>query len=140
MYILDTNLISILERRGVETVRLNTYLNTLPPDAIYVTVISYEEQIRGWMAALGAAQNSAAQVRPYARLTMQLDNYCNLQILPFDEKAAAEYETLRPSHRRTSSPDLKIAAIALVNSATLITQNIRDFDTIVGLKLKDWSR
>ena len=88
-------------------------------DEIYVTVISYEEQIRGWMAALKAARNTVAQRLPYTWLLTQLENYCNLQGLPFDAEAAGRYDTLPREHRRFSSPDLKITAITRVNNATL---------------------
>lgn len=120
--------------------RLIVYLDAFSVDEIYVTVISYEEQMRGWMAALGSTRNTSAQILPYNRLLAQLENYCALQILPFDEDAANRYDILRREHRRISSPDLKIAAIALVNNETLITQNTRNFENIADLKLKDWTR
>ena len=140
MPILDTNPISILERRNANAMRLSAYLETFSEDSIYVTVISYEEQIRGWMATLGSARTPFAQVLPYARLLEQLENYCHLQILPFDSAAADRFQLLRREHRQISSPDLKIAAIALVNNELLITQNTRDFASIASLKLKDWTR
>ncbi len=140
MIILDTNAISILERRGVESGRLLVRLANVPSSDIYVTVISYEEQIRGWTAAIAATRNASTQVVQYARLLAQLENYCNLSILPFDSDSANRYNDLRREHRRISSPDLKIAAITLVNDATLVTLNERDFRNIVGLKLEDWTR
>ena len=139
MFILDTNAISILERRGKDATPLLAHLTNLSPADIYVTINSYEEQIRGWTAAIAATKNTSAQVMKYARLLAQLENYCNLSILPFDSDAAIRYDQLRREHRRTSSPDLKIAAITLVNDATLITQNERDFRNISALKLEDWT-
>jgi tRNA(fMet)-specific endonuclease VapC len=35
--------------------------------------------------------------------------------------------------------DLKIAAIALANDATLLTRNLSDFRKIPGLRIEDWT-
>jgi len=35
--------------------------------------------------------------------------------------------------------DLKIAALALELDATVVTNNIRDFSRVPGLKVEDWS-
>jgi tRNA(fMet)-specific endonuclease VapC len=138
MVILDTNHISILERRGAGAYPLLARLAEIPASDVWVAVISYEEQIRGWTAAIASAKNSSAQVLQYARLLTQLENYCNLSILPYTADAATQFEALRKQHRRLSSPDLKIAAIALVNDALLLTQNERDFRNIASLKTEDW--
>jgi len=61
-------------------------------------------------------------------------------VLAFGEASAARFDELRKLHRRVSTPDLKIAAITLVNDAVLLTQNERDFRGIVGLQIEDWTR
>ena len=59
-------------------------------------------------------------------------------LIPAPSKAERGWKAIVGT--RLSSPDLKIAAIALTRNATLITQNTRDFQDIAGLKLKDWTR
>ena len=69
MVILDTDHMSVLERReqpGVGNVL--TRLAGLPPSEVVTTVISYEEQMRGWMAYLARAQSLAHQITAYGRL------------------------------------------------------------------------
>jgi tRNA(fMet)-specific endonuclease VapC len=34
--------------------------------------------------------------------------------------------------------DLRIASIALANNGTLLTRNLKDFERIDGLKLRNW--
>ena len=140
MYVLDTNHVSILERRGPDAGPLLERLATVPTEQVCVTVISYEEQFRGWVAAIAGAKISSVQVFQYERLLNQLENYCNLFVLPFDADSAARFDELRKLHRRLSTPDLKIAAITLVNDGTLVTQNERDFQNIAGLRVEDWTR
>src|SRR5258708_25671006 len=136
MVVLDTNHICVLERRGANASHLIDRVSTIPISDIRVTVISYEEQIRGWMAAIAAAKRSDEQVKLYGRLLVQPENYCNLSILPFTHDAADKYEALRKQHRRVSAPHLRIAAITLVNDAILLTQNERDFRNISVLKVE----
>src|SRR5438552_1614955 len=138
MVILDTNVISALERRGPDANRLIDHLSEIPPTDVYVTVISYEEQVRGWMSSIAASKNTSAQVKQYERLLTQLENYCNLSTLPYSAEAASRFDALRKLHRRVSTPDLKIAAIALVNNAVLLTRNERDFRDVAGLKMENW--
>ncbi len=52
----------ILERRGLEAGRRLLRLANVPASDIHVTVISYEEQIRDWTAAIAATKNTSAQV------------------------------------------------------------------------------
>ena len=42
------------------------------------------------------------------------------------------------AHSGTATMDLKIAAIALVNDATLLTANKRDFEQVEGLRFENW--
>jgi len=60
-------------------------------------------------------------------------------LLDFDERAAAEFQRLRKLYPRIGSMDLKIAAIVLVQGATLLTRNLADFGKINGLAVEDWT-
>jgi tRNA(fMet)-specific endonuclease VapC len=60
------------------------------------------------------------------------------QVVRFDTRAAQEFTRLRKQRRRLGASDLKIAAIALVNSALLLTANLRDFQQVPGLRIDNW--
>ena len=92
MVILDTDHMSVLERREQPAVgHLLNRLAELSPSEVATTVISYEEQMRGWMAYLARARSMAHQIRAYGRLLSHLDNYRRIPVLAFDKAAATEF-------------------------------------------------
>ena len=140
MFILDSDHMSLLEwRENQQAMSLRERLADLDPDDVATTVISYEEQFRGWMTYLARAKTMAKQIEAYRRLVRHLDNYRQITVLPFDERAAAEFERLRQSRVRIGTMDLKIAAIALSLDATLLSRNVADFRRVPGLNVEDWT-
>ena len=139
MVVLDTDHVSLLDRVPAEASRrLQSRLDALPPDEVVVTIISFEEQTRGWMAYLAKARTVADQVEAYRRLRRHLHNYSRMSVIEFDEPAATRYQQLR-ARVRIGSMDLKIAAIVLSRGATLLSRNLADFGKVPGLKVEDWS-
>lgn len=140
MYILDTDLFSISERAdSPDSQRLRFRLSRLSSDELVTTVITFEEQVRGWMSWLAQARSLPQQVERYRKLNKLLIRYKSAIVLEFDEYAAAEFERLQRLRIRISTMDLKIAAIALANNATLLSRNLKDFSKVPGLKVEDWS-
>lgn len=140
MYILDTDHISILDRGGINAKKLLNRLADVNPDDVVVTIISYEEQTKGWLSYLAKARKPEAQVEIYRQLKDQIESYCSVPIIDFDMEAAQEFQRLRKSYPRLGKMDLKIAAIAIVNDAVILTRNISDFGQVQNLKLEDWTR
>jgi tRNA(fMet)-specific endonuclease VapC len=65
-----------------------------------------------------------------------------LDILPFDEDAMRRYGVVSSDLEREGTPigalDLLIAAHALALNATLVSNNLREFQRIKGLSLENW--
>ena len=139
MYLLDSDHMSLLERGGAEGVKIRARLRSAPPDDVATTIISYEEQMRGWMARLASNADTDRQINDYSELKRLLNNYCRTVVVEFDAKASAEFKRLRQAGIRIGAMDLKIAAIALANDATVITRNRKDFSRVPNLKFEDWS-
>jgi tRNA(fMet)-specific endonuclease VapC len=141
MYILDTDHLSLLERPDSDAAqRLRKRLEEVPVEEVATTIISYEEQTRGWFAVLAKARTLAAEVEAYRRLSRHLENYRELLVLEFCQEAAVHYQRLKKAKLRVNSMDLKIAAIAFVHAdATLLTRNKRDFLKVPDLAVDDWA-
>jgi len=65
-----------------------------------------------------------------------------LEILPFDAEAGRQYGRIRVELKRLGCPigsnDLLIASHALALDATLVTNNVREFSRISGLRVEHW--
>jgi tRNA(fMet)-specific endonuclease VapC len=139
MFVLDTDHMSLLEWDNAGAFRLRERLAESDPAEVATTIISYEEQVRGWMAYIARARSIEQQVEAYRRLRRHLDNYRQIPVLDFGEDAAARYESLRRARVRIGAMDLKIAAIALAANATLLSRNVSDFQKVPGLNIDDWT-
>lgn len=139
MVLLDTDHMSLLERGGAEGSRIRDRLRAVAPDEIATAIVTYEEQVRGWMARLARDTHPERQIEDYLELKRQLNNYCKIAIIEYDAKAVAIYARLRQAKIRIGTMDLKIAAIALANDATLLSRNLSDFGKLPGLKAEDWT-
>ena len=136
-FILDTDIISLYQRED-SFVRLHAA--TIAPTEMAVTIISFEEQVRGRLARVRAARTQLEEVERYIKLQETLTYFTQIQVLPFDEVAAIQFRQLHQQQRiRIGTQDLRIAAIALANGCTVVTRNRRDFERVPGLAVEDWS-
>jgi tRNA(fMet)-specific endonuclease VapC len=139
MYILDTDHLSVLERKGASAQPLLQRMMAINPAQVSTTIISYEEQMRGWLSYIAKAQTEEKQVEAYRQLKNQLMNYCAIPVIEFDLNSVREFNRLRKTYPRLGKMDLKIAAITIVNRSVLLTRNSLDFGQIVGLSIEDWT-
>ncbi len=139
MYLLDTDHISLLARGGAESGRIVRRIAVVPPAEVTVCIVSYEEQMRGWLAEIAAARSPERQKSKYYELGRMLRYYCATPILPFDDSAIAVFQNLWIQRLRMGTMDLKIASIALANNFTLVSRNSSDFGKVPNLRVEDWS-
>ena len=135
-YLLDTDHLSLLQRKDA---RVGARLLTLPRIDGATAVISYEEQMRGWLAKLNRAQTPEQFCEAYALLCNMQRFYCSLHLIEFDRNCLTIFDRLRKVYRRTKTTDLRIAATALAHDATLVTRNTQDFIDIENLRLENWA-
>lgn len=139
MFLFDTNHISVWQRgEGAHYERLCAHLENFTGDQIFVCIVSFHEMVNGWNAYSVKKRSSESLVRTYFEFENILRDFSVMQLLSFDRKAAEVFDELNQLRLRVGSMDLRIAAIAIANQMTLITQNTVDFERIPGLSIQDW--
>lgn len=140
MVVLDTDHMTFLEWMGsAQATRLEGRLRALPDTEKATTIISYEEQTKGWLGYMSQQKSTKGFREAYRKLLRHVNVYCSIRVLDFNERAATKYEQLRKAHRRLGTLDLRIAAIALTQTATLLTRDVGHFGEIPGLVIEDWT-
>lgn len=129
-HLLDTNVCIRLINRSpgaiVERLRARS------PQSIHLSAITKAELFYGARHSKRVSEN------------LQLvTSFCKpYQCLPFDDLCAEHYGLIRADlvSRGENVPpmDLLIAATARAHDLILVTHNLRDFASIIGLKLEEW--
>jgi tRNA(fMet)-specific endonuclease VapC len=128
--LLDTDIcIYVINRRRPETLeRLKGY----QVGDVGVSAITYAELRFG-------IENSSRREQNMERLERFL---LPLQVVPFDAEAGRWYGRIRTQLRRAGVPiggnDLLIAAHALSLGVTVVTNNVREFERVSGLRVERW--
>lgn len=139
MILLDTDHLSILAfSRSEQHARLKARMAASNDQGFATTIVNAEEQLRGWLAEINRQKTPHKQIPPYERLQAVLVFLRPFSLVAFDEHAADEFEHLRKAKVRIGSSDLRVATIALVRNALLLSANLRDFQQVPGLRVENW--
>ena len=121
MYVINTRPSAVLERFIAHE-----------PDGLGVSTITVSELYWG-VHKSGSARNLAALEKFLSPLT----------VFDYDLAAARRYGELRAHLERLGTPigplDQQIAAHALALGVTLVTNNLREFDRVPGLRVENWA-
>ncbi len=139
MYILDTDHLTILQRGGQLAQQLKYKLADLDSNQVFTTIITYEEQTRGWLSYIAKQSSMDSQVIAYQELEKHLNNYRSIPVIGYDQNSALKFKELRKIYKKLGSMDLKIASISITHKAFLLTRNLKDFGQILELNAEDWT-
>lgn len=139
MFILDTDHVS-LWLRGHLQVKEKVAKST---QNVCLTIITVQELFNGWVGRLNDTTDAALMIERYESLWQTIEFVRQFPVLKFDIAADDYYvrTLIENAHLRKKRlrQDLRIAAIALSQNATIVTRNQRDFGQVPGLKIVDWS-
>src|SRR4029078_1930313 len=114
---------------------------TVPPEQQAASIVAVEEIVRGRFSVIRQAEAGKARItvaQAYLLFEQTLDDFRDVKILSFTPPAEALVKDWRKQKIKGSTHDLRIAASCVVLSATLITRNRRDFQSIPGLLVEFW--
>ena len=138
MKALDTDVLSLVLQGEPAYVQK---LSAIPPADRSIPIVVADQLLRGRLnlirqAEAGKTQASLADA--YSFLALTLNDLRSIQVLCYSPKAELLAQTWRKQKIRVGISDLRIAALCIVHSATLISRNRRDFDQIPGLSVEYW--
>jgi tRNA(fMet)-specific endonuclease VapC len=131
VFLLDTNVLSAVVRD--------------PQGAVAEHIARVGETNVCTSIVVAAELRYGAAKRGSARLTQQLDVILMaMDIVPFESPMDRVYADVRTALEQRGRPiggnDLIIAAQALALDAVLVTDNVKEFEQVPGLKIENWVR
>lgn len=128
-YLLDTDTVSALVNGSVKA--LTAYAAHVEK-GVSISVITHGEILFGISKRMPSPAKKA-------RIDFFLEQF---SVLPLEEGVAQHYGSIRAALEQNGQPigmnDTWIAAHALSLGATLVTNNVREFKRIKGLKVENW--
>jgi tRNA(fMet)-specific endonuclease VapC len=128
-YLLDTNIvIYVLKRRPVEVLKIfNTNASRMA-----ISSITLSELIYGAEKSPNVDKNLEA-----------IEEFIShLDVLSYDAKASQQYGQIKATLERNGEiigeNDIHIAAHAISQGLTLVTNNLREFKRVTNLALENW--
>ncbi len=130
-YLLDTNVVSFHIRGS--SAALQGRLRRVKAATVALSVVT-EMEIR-----FGLARNPGLRIAPLVEQFLDA-----MTILPLDSEVARAYGRIRAELEKGGRPigplDTMIAAHAVAVGATLVTNDVREFRRVRGLRVVDWTK
>ena len=130
IYLLDSNIcIYIIKKSPRKAVE---HIKSLDPSQVRLSSISLGELEYGVSKSKDREKNRIALI----------DFISAFDIVPFDDNDAEIYGLIRADLERKGtiigSYDMQIAAQAISKNLILVTNNVREFSRVNGIKLENW--
>lgn len=137
MLVLDTDHLSVLGDPTEQAIRLMTRLDASGREVV-TSVVSVEENLKGWLARIHAATTPDQEIRAYLKFQNRVEFFAEWIVLSWDIDGSNLQRSFQKQGVRIGTQDLKIAAIAIAHDATLLTRNAKHFGKVPGLKFENW--
>ncbi|MGD9537566.1 MAG: type II toxin-antitoxin system VapC family toxin [Alphaproteobacteria bacterium] len=133
VYMLDTDICSFIMRERPPALLQRLQAAVEQQSGIVISVITYYEMLLGTIGRNASPRHAALVDAFVARLSA---------ILPWERVAAEEAMRIRKDLAAKGAPiggnDTMIAGHALAADCVLVTNNLREFARVKGLRVEDW--
>lgn len=133
VFMLDTNICSYIMRERPPAVLERLQAAVEGQNGIVISVITYYEMLLGTIGRNASPRHAALVERFVVRLS---------GILPWDRAAAEAAARIRQDLAGKGTPiggnDAMIAGHAMAAECVLVSNNMREFSRVVGLRVEDW--
>ena len=129
-YMLDTDMCSYIIKERPASV--NQHFKKLDMDNICISIVTYAELMYGVERSSSRRINHAV-IKDFSR---------HLDIINWDVSAADQYAVLRTDLEAKGTPigamDMMIAAHSKSLNTILVTNNLKHFTKVAGLRIENW--
>jgi len=133
LYMFDTNICSFIMRKHPVDVLARLQACVSAQNRVVVSAITYTEMQFGSIGKKASPKHAALISEFVARLD---------GILPWDAKAVDATTAIRIALAKLGTPigdnDAAIAGNAISSGSVLVTNNVREFERVPGLRFEDW--
>ena len=124
MFLLDTNVVSEF-RRAKPNVAVVRWLERVPPNSLHISAVTVGEIQAGIELKRDQDTAKANEIEEWLHEVMG-----TFGVVPADAPAFREWARLMHRQSNNLLKDALIAATATVNSLTIVTRNVRDFQQL----------
>ena len=139
LFILDTDSASLFLAGNKQLI----HRVTQEVSNVVTTIVTVQELFNGWAGRVNDPAEANNLVRIYGRLWQTTEFLKTIEILTFSELANIYHQKIILEHKilakKRLEKDMRIAAISLSVSGTIITRNHKDFLQVPDLKIEDWT-
>lgn len=139
-YILDTNIVNSLYFNDKNAAAIRARIAAEPDANIYLCTVTIDELFRGALGEIRADEKRNVAGSGHTFLTRLIPFLAPYRFLPYDDAANAVFLAFPAAVRRAGAADCRIAAVAQVTGAVVVTRNTKHFSSITGTRHEDWTQ
>src|ERR1039458_5842236 len=137
-FLIDTNVLSEYNRPGIPNAGVKHWLETMARELQHVSVMTLAEIQKG----IELLDEGKRRARLEQWLTQDLETWFSGRVLHVDRQVSRRWASLMAQGVRIGRPlptvDSLIAATALAHDLTIVTRNVRDFESTDAGTFNPW--